>query len=85
MIPLIVYIEQLSLTIISKGIGEINPNPPDYLFVMYYIYLGSVYGFEAIKFGLIKFLNGYSRGLWMYRVTTIQLMIQISIVVVTST
>ena len=72
--------DQLSLIIIGKGLERIDPNPPDYIFYMYYFYLASVYTVEAVKFGFTRLLQGYSRGLWTHRVATVQLILQVCIV-----
>jgi hypothetical protein len=44
LIPLTVFLEQLSLIIVTKGLAQIDPPTPTIGEVMDYVYLASVYG-----------------------------------------
>ena len=78
-IPLTVYLEQLSLIIITKGLGQIDGIPPLVQF-MYYVYVGSVYAVQVVKFLLTFCFPGYKRGFSIHMVTTLQLILQIIVV-----
>ena len=79
-VPLSVYLDTLSLIIIGKAIPYVQDTPHT-VWVLYYIYMGIVYIFQALIALLNACVKGYLRGFLIHILITIQLIAQVFLVI----
>ncbi len=79
-IPLTTYLEQATLLLSTKGLERIE-NPIKIVTFAYYIYIFSVYSIQILRTIFTRLLKGYSRGKWIQIASTVQIIIQLVLII----